>query len=126
MSNRFKFRVWDNNENEYLQEGALIDSRTGDIAGYFPVDQFTIEQCTLLKDKNGKLIYENDIVRFHWTEQEPQEFVVKWNNSKKCFDFNEYKNKKRGSRFYYWWECFKTGQCEFAEIVSNVHEMEEK
>lgn len=34
--------------------------------GIFEVDPSTICQCTGLKDKNGKLIWENDIVRFQF------------------------------------------------------------
>lgn len=63
MNSRFKFRVWDKEEKEYLQEGALIDSRTGFIVGYLDADCFIVEQCTGLKDKNGKLIFEGDVVR---------------------------------------------------------------
>lgn len=130
MNNRFKFRVWGIEEKKYLRTWEYELASDGELwttdgsgSTYLP-EFYTIEQCTGLKDKNGNLIYENDIVRFHWTEMSPQEFIVKWNNSKKCFDFCEYKNKKRGSRFYYWWECFKTGKCDFVEIIGNIHEKE--
>ena len=44
------------------------------------VDQSTICQCTGLKDKNGKLIFENDIVSFEDTGEEGYEY-------KEGFDF---------------------------------------
>ena len=120
-TDRFRFRVWDEYCKEYLPDGVLLDGRTGMVAGT-KYDGYVIEQCTGLKDKNGNLIFEKDIVRFYWTEQDPQEFVVRWNNVRSCIDFNMYKNGKRGCKFDRWWECFDSGKCDFAEVIGNIHD----
>ena len=40
--------------------------------GIFEVDLSTICQCTGRNDKNGKLIYENDIMVAHYDEENPE------------------------------------------------------
>lgn len=56
-----------------------------DSLGFFcrcVVDASTICQCTGLKDKNGKLIFENDIMEAHIDEDFPEDvsrFKVEWN-----------------------------------------------
>lgn len=52
-------------KKHYIYTGQIISGGLYDIAERFEVDPSTICQCTGLKDKNNKLIWENDIVKIN-------------------------------------------------------------
>ena len=60
-------------EVHLIFEPATILYSSGETDGWSEIDPATICQCTGLKDKNGKLIWENDIMVAHLDEDYPED-----------------------------------------------------
>ena len=72
------------NSNMFTQESCNEDLG---FENWYKVDQSTICQCTGLNDKNGKLIWENDVMVAYLDDRFPEDATytrVVWNNNGFC------------------------------------------
>ena len=61
----------------------FIKPINGDALSSEEIDKNTICQCTGLKDKNGKLIWENDVIKYHFRDLYAQ---IRYGAYQSCFD----------------------------------------
>ena len=124
MQDRFKFRIWDKENNKYIdfKDWKRFDVEfnfnpdTNEIWCEFDHNRYAVEQSTGLKDKNRKLIYEGDILGgvlestyVHWCKD------CKGFQLKNCIE-----NCMCCDGDIFWYEVFEDdGKL---EVIGNIHE----
>lgn len=119
-SDRFRLRAWSKEEKEmyYDVEGQYDNGCNGMgtmahqcLTDLLEDDRYIVEQCTGLKDKNGRLVYEGDIIA---DKTEGEKFVVTWSYIGTCWLVDNYEGY-----------CFPFSKLmidDFWEVIGNIHE----
>ena len=123
MNDRYLYRakhIHALSENEHLNGLWIVGYLSGENYisnkdGEYLIDQSTICQCTGLKDKNGNLIWENDIMVAHLDDLFPEDATytrVMWHE-------NGFYRKEQGSEDIFPLDKFDQ---EYFEVCGNLYD----
>lgn len=123
-NDRFRFRVWDTEKKELIydaenaydymrpcSDGKIIEADCfGDV---LESKRYIVEQCTGLKDKNGELIYEGDIIAVANGSINGNVCISKWEVVWK---------EKEGRYSVPLWVADKPDFSHYVKVLGNIHE----
>ena len=85
---------------------------------FYKVDTKTVGQYTGLKDKNGKLIFEGDIIKWDYAYNEGKSYQVRYDVGGACFFASREYNGDNTSTIFY-------NDEQHAEVIGNIHDSPE-
>jgi uncharacterized phage protein (TIGR01671 family) len=121
MNDRFRFRIWNPDlqsydDNRDYNVAILVNQDFGLVLQ--PYRDNIIEMCTGLKDKNGNLIYEGDVVLFN---DDDYPWQIKWNEVfVRWVLYSPLCSNEDGE------EELTNTDAEYLEIIGNIHEQAEQ
>jgi uncharacterized phage protein (TIGR01671 family) len=131
-----KFRAWDKEEKrmvgnvERAYDGMSEDCKNGEYYGFISCfddflleEQFEVMQYTGLKDKNGKEIYEGDIVKFEdWFSDAKFTALIEFGNPNGTYTWgwqlHHISGNKPNMDILLWIDMDGAG----AEVIGNIYE----